>query len=98
MQGSSVRANRIVMGSSGPPSVLRYEQYDIATPGPHEVLIRQTAIGLNYIDIQHRTGRYLLGACRQHQRCKIASAGNGGLNTPRIYGQPSRKRLEGSTF
>ena len=60
MQGSSVRANRIVMGSPGPPSVLRYEQYDIATPGPHEVLIRQTAIGLNYIDIQHRTGRYPL--------------------------------------
>jgi len=48
------------MGSPGPPSVLRYEQYDIATPGPHEVLIRQTAIGLNYIDIQHRTGRYPL--------------------------------------
>ena len=48
------------MGSPGPPSVLRYEQYDIAAPGPHEVLIRQTAIGLNYIDIQHRTGRYPL--------------------------------------
>jgi hypothetical protein len=24
------------------------------------------------------------------QRCKIASAGNGGFNTPRVYGQPSR--------
>ena len=55
-----MRANRIVISSPGPPSVLRYEQHDIAAPAPHEVLIRQTAIGLNYIDIQHRTGRYPL--------------------------------------
>jgi NADPH2:quinone reductase len=48
------------MTGPGPPSVLRYEQHEIATLGPHEVLIRQTAIGLNYIDIQHRTGRYAL--------------------------------------
>src|SRR5262245_7137467 len=53
-------ANRVVMTGPGPPSVLRYEQHEIATLGPHEVLIRQTAIGLNYIDIQHRTGRYAL--------------------------------------
>jgi NADPH:quinone reductase len=55
-----VRANRIVISSPGPASVLRYEQHDIAAPTAHEVLIRQTAIGLNYIDIQHRTGRYPL--------------------------------------
>ena len=55
-----MRANRIVFSSPGPPSVLRYEQHDIAAPAPHEVLIRQTATGLNYIDIQHRTGRYPL--------------------------------------
>lgn len=55
-----MRANRIVISSPGPPSALRYEQHDITAPAPHEVLIRQTAIGLNYIDIQHRTGRYPL--------------------------------------
>jgi NADPH2:quinone reductase len=55
-----VRANRIVIDSPGPPSVLRYERHDIAEPAPHEVLLRQSAIGLNYIDIQHRTGRYPL--------------------------------------
>jgi len=55
-----VRANRIVISNPGPASVLRHEQHDIAAPAPHEVLIRQTAIGLNYIDIQHRTGRYPL--------------------------------------
>ena len=55
-----MRANRIVIDSPGPPSVLRYERHDIAAPAPHEVLLRQSAIGLNYIDIQHRTGRYPL--------------------------------------
>ena len=55
-----MRANRIVIDSPGPPSVLRYECHDIAAPAPHEVLLRQSAIGLNYIDIQHRTGRYPL--------------------------------------
>jgi NADPH-dependent curcumin reductase CurA len=55
-----LHANRIVISSPGPASVLRYEQHDIAAQAPHEVLIRQTAIGLNYIDIQHRTGRYPL--------------------------------------
>ena len=57
---SSMQANRIVITHPGPPSVLRYEQHDVAAPGRGEVLIRQTAIGLNYIDIQHRTGRYPL--------------------------------------
>lgn len=55
-----MRANRVVMTAPGPPSVLRYEQHDIGAPAPHEVLLRQSAIGLNYIDIQHRTGRYKL--------------------------------------
>jgi NADPH:quinone reductase len=48
------------MNSPGPPSVLRYESYEVAAPAPHEALIRQTAVGLNYIDIQYRTGRYPL--------------------------------------
>ncbi len=60
LRSLSVRANRVVMDRPGPPSVLRYEQYDVPPPAKREVLIRQTAIGLNYIDIQHRTGRYPL--------------------------------------
>lgn len=55
-----MRAHRVVMTEPGLPSVLRYEPYDVPAPASHEVLIRQTAIGLNFIDIQHRTGRYKL--------------------------------------
>lgn len=55
-----MQAHRIVMTEPGLPAVLRYEPYDVGDPGPGEVRLRQTAIGLNYIDIQHRTGRYPL--------------------------------------
>jgi NADPH:quinone reductase len=55
-----VSAHRVVITEPGPPQVLRYEMHELAAPGPGEVLLRQTAIALNYIDIQHRTGRYAL--------------------------------------
>jgi NADPH2:quinone reductase len=42
----------------GGPNALRYEEITIPTPGPGEVLIRHTAIGLNYIDVYFRTGLY----------------------------------------
>ena len=31
-------------------------------PGPGQVRLRQTAVGLNYIDVYHRTGLYPLPA------------------------------------
>ncbi len=45
---------------TGGPEVLEYEKISVAKPGPGEVLIRHTAIGLNFIDIYHRTGLYPL--------------------------------------
>jgi len=48
------------MTSPGGPEVLRYEPYEVEALGSGDVLLRQTAIGLNFIDIQHRTGRYPL--------------------------------------
>jgi len=36
--------------------VLRWEEIDVARPGPGEVLLRPTAVGLNYVDTYHRTG------------------------------------------
>ena len=46
----------------GGPEVLRWEEVSVAAPGPGEVRLRQTAIGLNYIDTYHRTGLYKLPA------------------------------------
>jgi NADPH2:quinone reductase len=43
---------------NGGPEVLEYRDYDLPPPGPNEVRVRHTAIGVNFIDIYHRTGLY----------------------------------------
>ncbi|MCL4809009.1 MAG: quinone oxidoreductase [Thermoanaerobaculia bacterium] len=45
---------------TGGPEVLRWEEVDVASPGPGEVRLRHTAIGLNFIDTYHRSGLYPL--------------------------------------
>jgi len=44
----------------GGPEALVYEDVDPGAPGPGQARIRQTAVGLNYIDTYHRTGLYKL--------------------------------------
>ena len=45
----------------GDAGVLRWEPVEPGTPGPGQVLLRQTACGLNYIDVYQRTGLYPAG-------------------------------------
>lgn len=45
---------------NGGPEVLSLDDVDTGTPGPGQVLIRLGAIGLNFIDMHHRAGRYPL--------------------------------------
>ena len=45
---------------TGGPEVLKFETIKLDKPGPDEVLIEQKAIGLNFIDIYHRSGLYPL--------------------------------------
>ena len=54
----SIACHGIVAASLGGPEVLRYQSLQAAAPGPGEVRIRQTAIGVNYIDIYVRKGLY----------------------------------------
>lgn len=42
----------------GGPEVIDWREVTLGTPGAGEALIRQTAVGLNYIDIYHRDGTY----------------------------------------
>jgi NADPH2:quinone reductase len=42
----------------GGPDVLKWEKVEVGAPGPGEVKVRQTAIGLNYSDVYMRTGLY----------------------------------------
>jgi NADPH2:quinone reductase len=43
---------------NGGPDTLRWEEVDVGDPGPGEVRVRNTAVGLNYIDTYHRSGLY----------------------------------------
>jgi NADPH2:quinone reductase len=44
----------------GGPEVLVYEDVSVGDPGPGEARVRNTAIGLNFIDTYHRSGLYPL--------------------------------------
>jgi NADPH2:quinone reductase len=44
----------------GAPEVMTWREFDVGDPGKGQVRIRHTAIGVNYIDIYHRTGVYSL--------------------------------------
>lgn len=48
----------IAARSPGGPDVLTRIDIDVPQPGPGEVLVRHTAIGVNFIDIYIRTGLY----------------------------------------
>ena len=50
----------IVMHETGGPEVLGWEEYEPGKPERGEVLLRHEAVGLNYIDIYHRSGLYPL--------------------------------------
>ena len=45
---------------TGGPEVLKWEDFDPGKPEPGEALIRHEAVGLNFIDVYHRTGLYPL--------------------------------------
>lgn len=53
-------AKAIRIHRPGGPEVLQLEEVEVGVPGEGEVRIRQTAIGINYIDTYHRTGLYPL--------------------------------------
>jgi len=42
----------------GGPEEMRFEEVEVPAPGPGEVTLRHHAVGLNYIDVYHRTGLY----------------------------------------
>jgi NADPH:quinone reductase len=53
-----VEAQGVVATSFGGPDVLQLQRLDAPPPKSGEVRLRQTAIGVNYIDVYVRQGRY----------------------------------------
>ena len=53
-----MKTRAIRFHKTGGADELRYDEVDVGAPNPGEALIRQTAVGVNFIDIYHRTGLY----------------------------------------
>ena len=46
----------ILLHKQGGPDVFKYEDIDISPPAANEARVGHKAIGLNYIDVYHRSG------------------------------------------
>ena len=53
-----MRSHAIRFHETGGPDKFKWEEVEVGDPGKGEILIRHTAVGLNYIDVYHRTGLY----------------------------------------
>lgn len=58
MSKSILSTHAIRVHSAGGPGVLQWESIDLPPPGPGEILLRHGAIGVNFIDVYHRSGLY----------------------------------------
>lgn len=47
-----------VIEKTGGPEVIQWVERDLPPPGPGEVRVRHSAVGLNFIDTYHRSGLY----------------------------------------
>src|SRR6266446_5202806 len=56
MEAAMVQAIRFA--KTGGPEVLEWQEVEVGKPGPGQVRIRHTAVGLNYIDTYQRSGLY----------------------------------------
>jgi NADPH2:quinone reductase len=57
---AAIAGQGIVISRHGGPEALRWQRVEALSPGPDEVRLRHTAVGLNYIDVYVRTGFYPL--------------------------------------
>ncbi len=65
-RGETMQAGAIVVTGYGGADKLAWRDVAVPPPGPGEVRVRHTAIGVNYIDIYCRTGYFdLLDAARR---------------------------------
>ena len=53
-----MQCKAIVAQSTGGPEVLTWQDVEIGEPVAGEIRIRHAAVGLNFIDVYHRTGLY----------------------------------------
>ena len=55
---SSDTVHAIRFAETGGPEVLRWEEVEVPEPGPGQLRVRHTAVGLNFVDTYFRSGLY----------------------------------------
>jgi NADPH:quinone reductase len=55
-----MKVNAIRIAKQGGPEVMEWQSVEVGEPGQGQILIRHTAVGLNYIDTYQRSGLYPL--------------------------------------
>ena len=58
VQTMTTPTQAIIIRETGGPETMRLEEVTLPDPGPDEIVVEHTAIGLNYIDVYFRTGLY----------------------------------------
>src|SRR5271168_4928274 len=57
-EGADPMTHAIRFHKAGGPEVLQWEEVQVGKPGPGETRVRNTAVGLNYVDTYVRSGLY----------------------------------------
>jgi len=56
--GAAMTGHAVVLERHGGPETLVWQEVSVPAPGPGEIRLRQTAVGVNFIDIYCRTGYF----------------------------------------
>ncbi len=55
-----MKSTQVVLNKQGPADVIEFQEAEVAAPAEGQVMVKQTAIGLNYMDVYQRSGHYPL--------------------------------------
>ena len=53
-----MKATQAILRTTGGPEVIEWNEVELGAPGPGQALVEQRAVGVNFIDVYHRTGAY----------------------------------------
>ena len=79
----------------GGPDVLHWEDIDVGEPGPGQVKLRQEAVGLNFIDVYHRTGLYPQ-PCRSRRAPRVRASSRPSVRTSTHFKNGDRVAYAGA--
>src|ERR1700761_3927398 len=57
-RGKAEMSKSILIHENGGPEKMQLDEVEVGKPGPGQVKIKHTAIGLNFIDVYTRSGLY----------------------------------------